>query len=126
MTTVRRFTCDDLFSFNHINMDVWTETVCFTLFSVPIWRLLLSLCIYVHVQYNLGFYYDYMARWPEYFSILTSPQNHEPMGYMIGKAEGEGKLWHGHVSAVTVAPDYRRLGMAKKLMEKLERISRDM
>lgn len=67
-----------------------------------------------------------MARWPEYFSILTSPCNQEPMGYMIGKAEGQDKLWHGHVSAVTVAPDFRRLGMAKKLMEKLERISRDM
>jgi hypothetical protein len=35
------------------------------------------------------------------------------MGYMLGKAEGEGKLWHGHVSAVTVAPQYRRLGLAK-------------
>lgn len=28
------------------------------------------------------------------------------MGYVLGKAEGEDKLWHGHVSAVTVAPRY--------------------
>lgn len=42
------------------------------------------------------------------------------MGYMLGKAEGEGKLWHGHVSAVTVAPAYRRLGLAKTLMDDLE------
>lgn len=28
----------------------------------------------------------------------------------MGKAEGKGQLWHGHVTAVTVAPEYRRLG----------------
>lgn len=42
------------------------------------------------------------------------------MGYMLGKAEGEGKQWHGHVSAITVAPRYRRLGLARTLMEDME------
>jgi len=44
------------------------------------------------------------------------------MGYVLGKAEGEGPLWHGHVSAVTVNPEYRRLGMAKTLMDLFEEI----
>lgn len=39
---------------------------------------------------------------------------------MLGKAEGEGKQWHGHVTAVTVAPECRRLGLATKLMNTLE------
>jgi N-terminal acetyltransferase B complex catalytic subunit len=39
---------------------------------------------------------------------------------VLGKAEGEGKLWHGHVTAVTVAPECRRLGLATKLMSVLE------
>ena len=26
----------------------------------------------------------------------------QPMGYILGKAEGKGELWHGHVTAVTV------------------------
>jgi N-terminal acetyltransferase B complex catalytic subunit len=39
---------------------------------------------------------------------------------VLGKAEGEGKLWHGHVTAVTVAPECRRLGLATKLMHILE------
>lgn len=39
---------------------------------------------------------------------------------MLGKAEGEGKLWHGHITAVTVAPECRRLGLATKLMNILE------
>lgn len=45
------------------------------------------------------------------------------MGYILGKAEGEGKLWHGHVTAVTVAPEYRRLGVASNLMAYLETVS---
>ena len=44
------------------------------------------------------------------------------MGYVLGKAEGEDKLWHGHVSAVTVAPSYRRLGLAKTLMDDFEQL----
>lgn len=31
----------------------------------------------------------------------------------MGKAEGKGELWHGHVTAVTVAPEYRRLGKVR-------------
>jgi len=45
---------------------------------------------------------------------------------VLGKAEGREKLWHGHVSAVTVNPEFRRIGLANSLMGELERISRDM
>ena len=42
---------------------------------------------------------------------------------VMGKAEGHGSNWHGHVTALSVAPDYRRLGLAAKLMSGLEEIS---
>ena len=42
------------------------------------------------------------------------------MGYLLGKSEGEGSLWHGHVSAVTVAQSHRRIQMAKFLMAHFE------
>lgn len=42
------------------------------------------------------------------------------MNLFAGKAEGQGDLWHGHVTAVTVAPEYRRLGVASNLMNFLE------
>jgi len=54
--------------------------------------------------------------------VAESPHG-ELMGYVLGKAEGEGNLWHGHVSAVTVAPEYRRLGLAGQLMQYFENIS---
>lgn len=42
---------------------------------------------------------------------------------VLGKAEsfsGQTDSWHGHVTAVTVPPEYRRLGMATRLMTVLE------
>lgn len=44
-------------------------------------------------------------------------------GYLMGKVEGKEKNWHGHVTAVTVAPQFRRLGIASKLMKYLEDVS---
>ena len=41
----------------------------------------------------------------------------------MGKSEGPGEMWHGHVTALTVAPEYRRLGLAAALMNNLEMIS---
>jgi N-terminal acetyltransferase B complex catalytic subunit len=102
---------NDLLTFNNVNMDTLTET------------------------YNIAFYVSYMAQWPESFrvakampwceSTTTSATAAVPilMGYVLGKAEGEGTLWHGHVSAVTVAPEYRRLQLAKTLMGDFERLS---
>jgi len=42
---------------------------------------------------------------------------------VLGKVEGHGENWHGHVTAVTVAPEYRRQQLAKKLMIILEDIT---
>lgn len=41
----------------------------------------------------------------------------------MGKSEGKKDQWHGHVTAVTVAPTCRKLGLANQLMNDLERIS---
>jgi hypothetical protein len=62
MTSLREFVCDDLFSFNCINLDPLTET------------------------YNISFYLKYLAKSPEYFSIAVD-RNDKPMGYIMGKAE---------------------------------------
>ena len=44
---------------------------------------------------------------------------------VMGKAEGavQNEQWHGHVTALSVSPQFRRLGLAGKLMSELERIS---
>lgn len=100
MTTIRRFEMNDLFKFNNVNLDVLTET------------------------YNMTFYLQYMSQWPESFVATEGPHpgNDGLMGYVLGKAEGNDRQWHGHVSAVTVAPLYRRIGLAKTLMDDFESI----
>eukprot|EP00010_Vexillifera_abyssalis_P009023 CAMPEP_0201550728 /NCGR_PEP_ID=MMETSP0173_2-20130828/7043_1 /ASSEMBLY_ACC=CAM_ASM_000268 /TAXON_ID=218659 /ORGANISM="Vexillifera sp., Strain DIVA3 564/2" /LENGTH=172 /DNA_ID=CAMNT_0047960789 /DNA_START=72 /DNA_END=590 /DNA_ORIENTATION=+ len=101
MSITRDFVADDLFRFNNVNLDLLTET------------------------YNLGFYLEYMSSWPDYQAILTHP-NGKQMGYVMGKVEGEGENWHGHVTAVTVAPPFRRIGLATRLMDFLEGVSQDL
>jgi len=98
---LRRFTCDDLLRFNNVNLDVLTET------------------------YNLGFYLQYLSTWPEYFLVEEAPHagGKRLTSYIMGKAEGKGENWHGHVTAVTVAPEYRRLGRARLMMDLLEEVS---
>ena len=70
----------------------------------------------------MGFYMQYMSKWPEYFTTAEAPGG-TMMGYIMGKAEGAGLKWHGHVTAVTVAPEFRRMGLANQLMDSLEQIS---
>ena len=101
MSSFSRFSAYDLLRFNNVNLDPLTET------------------------YNMAFYLQYLAKWPEYCFTAEGP-GARVMGYILGKAEsfhGVDESWHGHVTAVTVPPEYRRLGMATKLMDELERVS---
>lgn len=60
-----------------------------------------------------------------YLCIDETLSGHSTIAVM-GKVEGQGESWHGHVTAVTVAPEYRRQQLAKKLMNLLEDISDKM
>ena len=101
------------------------------------------------VQYAINFYLGYFCRWPDMCAVQETPQG-RMMGYgtsrppkslanppsppvvhppvhlytiVIGKAEGRGTELHGHVTALTVAPEYRRLGLSRKFMAWLEKVS---
>lgn len=43
----------------------------------------------------------------------------------MGKAEGGGENWHGHVTAISIAPEFRRMGLARELMTRLEKTSEE-
>ena len=72
--------------------------------------------------FNLNFYFSYLTRWPECCAVAEA-EGHIA-GYIIGKVEGSGPTWHGHVSAISVAPEFRRTGVANRLMEYLEEVGR--
>nr|CAG8638396.1 1907_t:CDS:2 [Entrophospora candida] len=44
----------------------------------------------------------------------------------MGKAEGRGKEWHGHVTAITVAPEYIQIGLADRMTQLLENVSENI
>jgi N-terminal acetyltransferase B complex catalytic subunit len=83
MTTIRRFVCDDLFRFNNVNLDPLTETVRaqrknkthmrtrMSSFSAPADAA--ACCAPYTPQYNLPFYLQYLAKWPEYFLFAEGP-----------------------------------------------------
>ncbi|KAJ1922287.1 N(alpha)-acetyltransferase 20, NatB catalytic subunit [Mycoemilia scoparia] len=75
--------------------------------------------------YDITFYLKYIATWPDIFNVAETP-NGNLMGYVMGKVEGKGENWHGHVTALTVGPEYRRLGLGKTLMHFLEDASEKM
>lgn len=98
MTSLRPFQATDLFDLNAVNLDPLTE------------------------NFNIGFYLEYLTTWPSLFfkSVEVGDVN---SGYMMGKTEGKGDLWHTHITAVTVNVHYRRLGLASFLCDNLEYIT---
>lgn len=98
MTTIRPMVMEDLRRFQNINFDMWTET------------------------FNMNFYLSYLTRWPE-LCLVAENCDGSLCGYLIGKVEGVDEDWHCHVSAVTVAPEFRRTGLAKRLMCQFEDLS---
>mmetsp|Transcript_113448 Transcript_113448/g.315540 ORF Transcript_113448/g.315540 Transcript_113448/m.315540 type:complete len:175 (+) Transcript_113448:119-643(+) len=101
MVSLRPMLVEDLFHFNGVNLDCWTET------------------------FNTAFYLNYLTRWPECCAVAEAADG-TIAGYIIGKVEGKGDEWHGHVSAISVAPEFRRTGVAFRLMQYLEEISDEM
>lgn len=45
------------------------------------------------------------------------------MGYIMGKVEGKALDWHAHITALSIAPVYRRLGIANLVMYLFEELS---
>ncbi|KAL9130955.1 MAG: hypothetical protein Q9217_001001 [Psora testacea] len=105
MTALRQFEPQDLLRINLTNLDPLTE------------------------NYNIDFYLHYLIKWPSLFTVAEN-QEGSVIGYIMGKVE-EDPLWakftpyylpwHGHITALTVAPQMRRLGLAQILTKALER-----
>ncbi|OTB11675.1 hypothetical protein K445DRAFT_370114 [Daldinia sp. EC12] len=104
MASFRRFRPDDLDKFSKCNLDPLTET------------------------YDLSFYLQYFAKWPSLFQVAEDPSGNI-IGYIMGKLESSPDYfqyskhylpWHAHITALTVAPEARRLGIGKILTENLE------
>jgi N-terminal acetyltransferase B complex catalytic subunit len=104
MATLRQFHLGDLHKISKCNLDPYTET------------------------YDINFYLEYHAKWPALFQVCEDTQGNI-IGYIMGKLESsprhiEGTKnylpWHGHITALTVSPSARRMGIGRLLTEQLE------
>ncbi|TLD19917.1 hypothetical protein PspLS_09552 [Pyricularia sp. CBS 133598] len=104
MANFRQFVPSDLSKLSKCNLDPFTET------------------------YDLSFYLQYHAKWPSLFQVAED-QHGNIIGYIMGKLESSPDIykysehylpWHAHITAVTVAPEARRLGIGKLLSQQLE------
>ncbi|KAF2270899.1 acyl-CoA N-acyltransferase [Lojkania enalia] len=116
MSTIRPMRPDDLFKISSTNLDHLTET------------------------YHIGFYLEYLTKWPDLCRVIEGMDGRIE-GYILGKLESSPYAppvppyspdtnpdpnylpWHGHITALTVAPSARRLGHASRLSEALEQQS---
>ncbi|KAH8381195.1 N-alpha-acetyltransferase 20 [Drosophila serrata] len=95
MTSLREMRFDDLFKFNSLVFDALTEV------------------------YSLTFFVEHLLEFPGLSQIAVAPgPEGRRMGYIFGKKENLSKKWgsQGHISALTVSAEYRRLGVATALM----------
>lgn len=100
MTSILPFQAADLLNLNSINLDVLTE------------------------NYQLLYYTQYLIHQPKMFFKAVNPDN-ATVGYMIGKSEGHNQEFHSHITALTVDSEYRRLGIARELINYLRICSED-
>lgn len=99
MVSINRWSLDDIWSYSRVNIDAYTET------------------------YSIPFYLYYSMQWPQ---LNWSVRNNSDtiVGYILGSAKTDKpEEAKGHVTAVTVCEDCRRLGIASYLMGLLEKIS---
>ena len=98
---IRPMVLGDLQRFNNINLDYWTE------------------------MYTTSFYTTYLIRDPD-LCIVAESSSGALAGYLLAKVEGSGSEWHSHISALSVSPEFRRLGVGRILLDHFERVSEEV
>ncbi|EDV58711.1 N-alpha-acetyltransferase 20 [Drosophila erecta] len=95
MTSFRELRFDDLLKINSLVFDALTEV------------------------YSLTFFVKHLLQFPGLSQIAEAPgPDGRPMGYIFGQYQVKRHQEpYAHVAALTVSPEYRRLGVATALMD---------
>ncbi|WVQ80173.1 hypothetical protein IAT38_002278 [Cryptococcus sp. DSM 104549] len=101
MSIIRPFDPTDVLRFNNVNADSWTAT------------------------YHTGYYSSYTSQWPDWCVAVEGAFDSSIKAYMIAKNEPvpPDPQHHGHLTALSISPSHRGLGLARVLMDMLERLS---
>jgi len=96
MVTIRPAQTTDLLEMQHCN-----------LFNLP-------------ENYNLRYWLYHMSSWTQLPQVAIDELTGKVVGYVLAKMEDEDdkgvKIPHGHITSISVLREYRKLGIATKLM----------
>lgn len=70
-------------------------------------------------NYNLRYWMYHMTSWTQLPQVAIDEFTGKIVGYVLGKMEDEddkNPIIHGHITSISVLRDYRKLGVATKLM----------
>lgn len=72
-------------------------------------------------NYNLKYWVYHCASWEHLPQVAVDESTGKVVGYVLAKmeddsAENKGKPANGHITSISVLRDYRKLGIAAKLM----------
>lgn len=69
-------------------------------------------------NYQMKYYFYHLLTWPQLSYVAL--HNDKVVGYVLAKMDEDNKNTaepHGHITSLAVRRNYRRLGLAKKLMD---------
>jgi len=76
-------------------------------------------------NYTFKYYYYHVLSWPDLLYVAEDISTKKIVGYVLAKVddedESENKEIRGHITSISVLRDYRRLGIAKRLMDATHR-----
>ena len=72
-------------------------------------------------NYNMRYWMYHMQTWTHLPQVAIEEHTGKIVGYVLSKMEDdhnmkEGDVPHGHITSISVLRDYRKLGIATKLM----------
>ncbi|KAI9099398.1 acyl-CoA N-acyltransferase [Phlyctochytrium arcticum] len=72
-------------------------------------------------NYQMKYYIYHSTSWPQ-LSYVAQDQKGRVVGYVLAKMEEDsGELPHGHITSLSVMRNWRRLGIAEKLMSQAQK-----
>ncbi|KND02541.1 peptide alpha-N-acetyltransferase complex A subunit ARD1 [Spizellomyces punctatus DAOM BR117] len=72
-------------------------------------------------NYQMKYYIYHALSWPQ-LSFVAEDQKGRVVGYVLAKMEEEvGDVPHGHITSLSVMRNWRRLGIAEKLMSQAQK-----
>lgn len=74
-------------------------------------------------NYQMKYYFYHMLSWPQL--LYVAEDSGKVVGYVLAKMEEDGAVGeepHGHITSLAVLREYRKLGLATKLMSTVQKV----